>query len=129
MLSDEEQRALRRRTRQALAIAAIQFKLVPRWKGEKIVWTGRHACFVRLTGKVQGVFFRAWTRDEAKKLSLGGWVRNCSDGSVEAHLEGSRDALQSFLERLREGPAAARVDDLQISGAEVEELIEFEIRH
>ena len=128
-LSEREQRALRRSAQQALAIAAMHFKLVPRWKGQEIVWSGRHACNVRVTGKVQAVFFRAWTRDQAKQLGVGGWVRNCPDGSVEAHFEGPRDALQTLIERLREGPTGARVDQLRINGTDVEDLNEFEVRH
>jgi acylphosphatase len=48
----------------------------------------RIARLVRVTGRVQGVFFRAWAQDEAQTLGVTGWIRNCSDGSVEAQLEG-----------------------------------------
>ena len=129
ILAAEEQRALRSSARHALAMAAIRIKLVLRRKGEKIVWSGRHACHVRVTGRVQGIFFRAWARDQAKQLGVGGWIRNSRDGSVEAHLEGSRDALQKLSERLRVGPPGARVDQLQINGADVKDLNEFEVRH
>ena len=47
---------------------------------------------VIITGRVQGVFFRAWTCDEAETIGVNGWVRNCSDGSVEAHAEGDAEA-------------------------------------
>jgi acylphosphatase len=107
----------------------MHFKLVPRWKGDSIVWSGRHACHVRLTGKVQGVGFRAWVREQAKQALVGGWVRNCADGSVEVHLEGSRDEVESIVERLRDGPAGARPANVQIEGAGVEYLTRFEVRY
>lgn len=76
---------------------------------------------VRVTGRVQGVAFRAWTRDEASRLGLTGWVRNESDGSVSAVICGSRDAVSVMLERMRKGPPAARVDDVAIQSFNVED--------
>ena len=67
----------------------------------------------RVRGRVQGVSFRFYTRDEATALGLTGWVSNCDDGSVEVVAEGSRPALDRLLAWLRQGPPAARVDDLQ----------------
>jgi len=75
---------------------------------EKIVQRG-----YRIAGRVQGVFFRAWTRETALGLGLGGTVRNCSDGSVEAHLVGPVDVVEEMESRLREGPPASRVRDVQ----------------
>jgi acylphosphatase len=84
---------------------------------------------VRVTGRVQGVFFRAWTREEAQRLGLTGWVRNCSDGSVEAHLEGERATIDQLIERLRRGPPAARVEDVQRWDVELCDFDHFEVRH
>jgi acylphosphatase len=84
---------------------------------------------VRVTGRVQGVFFRAWTADEARALGLSGWVRNCSDGSVEAHLEGEEGALDELTELLREGPPDARVDNVEVEEADAEGLSSFDVRH
>jgi acylphosphatase len=84
---------------------------------------------LRLTGLVQGVFFRAWTRDEAQRLGVHGWVRNCEDGSVEALVEGDEEAVQRLIERMRDGSPRARVDDLQIEDAPIEDLERFEVRH
>jgi acylphosphatase len=67
---------------------------------------------------VQGVFFRAWTRQQAIELGVNGWVRNCSDGSVEAHLEGDEAAIKTLVHRMHEGPPAAEVADVQVEDAE-----------
>jgi acylphosphatase len=88
----------------------------------------RLARHVRITGGVQGVFFRAWTRDQARELGVSGWVRNASDGSVEAHLEGALDSVEQMIERMRSGPPSARVEDLKISEALVKDLGSFEVR-
>jgi acylphosphatase len=84
---------------------------------------------VRVTGRVQGVFFRAWTRDEARRLGVSGWARNCDDGSVEAHVEGDEAAVGQLIEKLRNGPPDARVDDLQASEAAAEGSNSFDVRH
>jgi acylphosphatase len=84
---------------------------------------------VRVTGRVQGVFFRAWTREQAEDLGVKGWVRNCSDGSVEAHLEGDADAVVGLIDLLRKGPPGARVDDLRSDEAQPEHQSSFEVRH
>ena len=84
---------------------------------------------VHVRGLVQGVFFRAWARDEAAALGIKGWIRNCRDGSVEAHIEGNEDAVRQMVERLRQGPPDARVDDLEIDVAEPEGIGSFEVRH
>jgi len=63
-----------------------------------------------ITGRVQGVGFRAWTRREARRRGLRGWVRNRSDGSVEALLIGDAAAVDGLAEACRRGPTMARVD-------------------
>ncbi|MFO8173768.1 MAG: acylphosphatase [Longimicrobiales bacterium] len=72
----------------------------------------------RVTGRVQGVFFRAWTQETAQELGLQGTVRNRSDGSVEAHVRGPSEALEEFQERLWEGPPGARVEGVAVKGSE-----------
>lgn len=67
----------------------------------------------RITGRVQGVGFRWWTRKTAAALDLRGTVRNAADGSVEIEAEGPPDALERFEEKLREGPSHARVRSLE----------------
>ncbi|MFL6763436.1 MAG: acylphosphatase, partial [Sphingomicrobium sp.] len=61
---------------------------------------GRHLV---VTGHVQGVFFRAWTREEAQTIGVTGWVRNCADGSVEAHVEGEAEGVEELIDLIREG--------------------------
>ena len=61
---------------------------------------------VRVTGRVQGVGYRAWAADAARALGLQGWVRNDPDGAVTALLAGPRDAVDAMLEAMLRGPAA-----------------------
>jgi acylphosphatase len=68
---------------------------------------------VRVRGRVQGVFFRAETRARAESLGLAGWVRNASDGSVEAVFEGESERVDSMVEWCRRGPGGAIVDDVE----------------
>ncbi|WP_027998353.1 acylphosphatase [Sinorhizobium arboris] len=72
----------------------------------------RRAALVRITGRVQGVSFRAWTYDEAERLGLDGWVRNESDGSVTALIAGPDDAVGTMLDRFWKGPPGASVTDV-----------------
>ena len=84
---------------------------------------------VRVTGLVHDVFFRAWARDEAQALGVSGWIRNCSDGSVEALVEGDSEAIEELIDLLREGPPGAQVEDVEIEEADREGLSGFEVRH
>jgi acylphosphatase len=70
---------------------------------------------VIVRGQVQGVFFRAEARDRAASLALGGWVRNNSDGTVEAVFEGEDERVESIVEWCRRGPALAQVEDVDVS--------------
>lgn len=67
----------------------------------------------RVTGRVQGVGFRWWTRQNAAGLGLEGAVRNRRDGSVEIHVRGPREDVASLRQMLAEGPTAARVDAVE----------------
>jgi acylphosphatase len=75
--------------------------------------TGGRAVRVRISGRVQGVWFRAWTVSMAKDFGLDGWVRNRSDGSVEAVFAGPGPQVDKMLAHFRDGPPAARVDALE----------------
>lgn len=76
------------------------------------------AVTVRVTGRVQGVMFRAWTRSEAEALGLSGWVRNEADGSVLALLAGPEARVQEMIAGLHRGPPAARVRAVDVTPAE-----------
>ena len=73
---------------------------------------------VVVRGRVQGVFFRAETRDRARSLDLAGWIRNNPDGTVEAVFEGDRDRIDSMLDWCRSGPSLAHVDDVEVEWTE-----------
>ena len=68
----------------------------------------------RITGRVQGVFFRAWTRAAAEELGLRGMVRNRSDGSVETHVSGPVSAVKEFEVRLWGGPPSSAVASVEM---------------
>ncbi len=85
---------------------------------------------LRITGRVQGVWYRGATAAEARKLGVDGWVRNVSDGSVEVLLEGEADAVRTLTDWCRRGPAGARVVDVRESPEPVgDDLVGFRIRH
>ena len=67
----------------------------------------------RVTGGVQGVWYRQSAAEEANRLGLAGRVRNRADGSVEGVAEGARDAVEAFLRWCRRGPPAARVEGVE----------------
>jgi len=84
---------------------------------------------VTVTGRVQGVFFRAWAREQAEALGVRGWVRNCPDGRVEAHVEGEPSKVEKMIDHLRHGPRAARVENVRTWDVEPCDFDEFEVRH
>jgi acylphosphatase len=88
--------------------------------------TARH---LSITGRVQGVFFRAWSREQADELGVKGWIRNRPDGHVEAHVEGEESAVEAMIERLRGGPPAAQVEHVRTWDADVCDFDDFEVRH
>ncbi len=72
---------------------------------------------LRITGRVQGVGFRAFVADEAEARGLIGWVRNRVDGSVEAVIAGEYDVVDDLIAACRRGPRGARVDNIAIEDA------------
>ncbi len=78
-----------------------------------------------VSGRVQGVYYRASTQQQARCLAVAGWVRNRPDGSVEAWLEGAPEAVEALLAWMRRGPEGARVTDLAVSGAQPRDDADF----
>ena len=76
---------------------------------------------VFIQGRVQGVYFRESTRKRAEELDLSGYVRNLSDGSVEAFFRGEEQAVEKALDFVAHGPAQARVDQISISDSSRQE--------
>ncbi len=68
---------------------------------------------VLVSGRVQGVFFRATCAELARRVGVGGWVRNLPDGRVEGVFEGAPEQVDAMVEWCRRGPPGARVDDVQ----------------
>ncbi len=80
-------------------------------------------------GRVQGVGFRWFVEREAHILQIAGWIRNNPDGTVEVLAQGTREQLAGLHSRLREGPRAARVDQVEVSDAEpTPGLASFQVR-
>ena len=77
--------------------------------------TDRTRAHVFVSGKVQGVYFRATTRDTAREHGVDGWVKNRDDGRVEAVFEGPEDAVEQMVDFCHDGSAAARVDDVEVT--------------
>ena len=87
------------------------------------------AVAVRVSGTVQGVFYRASACREGERLGLLGWVRNASDGSVALHLQGDAAVVDAMLGWCRVGPSAARVSRVEVGDAELDESLSgFEVR-
>jgi acylphosphatase len=83
---------------------------------------------VRASGRVQGVFFRDTTRREAERRGVAGWVRNCSDGSVQAVFEGPPDAVAAMVDFVRAGPGHASVSQVDVEPEEPSGLTGFDVR-
>jgi acylphosphatase len=83
---------------------------------------------VFVSGRVQGVYYRANTRDAARARGVDGWVRNLDDGRVEAVFEGDADAVESTIEWCRTGSPAADVHDVDVTYEDPSGESEFVIR-
>jgi acylphosphatase len=83
---------------------------------------------IRISGKVQGVFFRASTEQKAREFSISGFVRNESDGSVFIEAEGEEENLKVFIEWCQQGPRSARVDRCDVNPGDVKGYSRFVIQ-
>ena len=88
----------------------------------------RTRCRVVVHGRVQGVFFRSSTQDEARRAGADGWVRNRSDGTVEAVFEGTANALEDLVRFCRVGPRWADVERVEVFEEALEGLRGFHVR-
>jgi len=88
------------------------------------------AARVQVIGRVQGVWFRASTQEEAARLSLAGWVRNMPDGNVEAFFQGPRDLVEKAIAWCHHGPPLARVTEVRVQWVEPDDdAAEFQVRY
>jgi acylphosphatase len=83
---------------------------------------------VFVSGRVQGVYYRATTRDTARERGVDGWVRNLDDGRVEAVFEGTEAAVESMIEWCHTGSPKARVDDVSVEYGDPDGTEGFEIK-
>lgn len=88
----------------------------------------RTRAHVFVSGRVQGVFFRATTQETAREHGVDGWVQNLADGRVEAVFEGSPEAVDAMIAFCHEGSPAANVTAVEVNRSEPEGLDGFEIR-
>jgi len=85
---------------------------------------------VFVSGRVQGVFFRSETEDEANRRNIAGWVRNTSDGRVEAIFEGEKEDVEKLIDFCRRGPPGARVTKVNVQWDDYTgEFRDFKIRY
>ena len=91
---------------------------------------GKKAVHAYISGRVQGVFYRASTYEKARELGLQGWVRNLPDGRVELFCQGPEDQVDRLLEWCKVGPPAARVDNIDATThSPIDEYTSFEVRY
>jgi acylphosphatase len=84
---------------------------------------------LKITGKVQGVWYRKSTFDEARRLGLKGFVRNQPDGSVYAEAEGEAEILDQFIAWCKVGPRLARVMEVKVEEGPIEHFDSFEVKY
>ncbi|PXA85361.1 acylphosphatase [Nostoc sp. 3335mG] len=83
---------------------------------------------LRITGRVQGVFYRDWFVEQARAIGVTGWVRNRADGSVEAMVSGSSGMIAAIVAKAHQGSPPSRVEDVTVSEAPEEVFDRFEKR-
>jgi len=82
---------------------------------------------IKVTGKVQGVFFRASTKAVADQMGVKGFVKNEKDGSVYVEAEGEATILEMFVDWCKEGPEKAKVEQVEITDGEIKDYRNFEV--
>jgi acylphosphatase len=84
---------------------------------------------VRVSGRVQGVYYRNFTQSQARELGVKGWVRNVPGGGVEAILEGERQKVGELLKLMKAGPSGAMVSSMELSELKCRGFDNFEVVH
>jgi acylphosphatase len=110
----QRERAKQRAMRQAVRVARAATQAAATAPATAPTRPAIRRVHVFVSGRVQGVGFRAFTRYNAQALKLTGWVMNLRDGRVEAVIEGPPDRVDKLLAKIRTGPPRARVDDVEI---------------
>ena len=82
-----------------------------------------------VSGRVQGVFFRANVKNKAIELNLNGYAKNLENGNVEVVAEGDENKINELIEFIKQGPGIAKVENIKIKHKELENFVGFEIRH
>ena len=83
-----------------------------------------------VSGRVQRVYFRGYTKDEAQKHNINGWVRNLPDGRVEAVFEGKKEDIEDLIESVNKGPSYAKVENINIHWEDFKgEFTDFQIHY
>ena len=83
--------------------------------------------YLKISGKVQGVFFRAEAREIAEANKISGWIRNTDDDKVEACITGDEKAVEEFILWCRHGPEKAKVENVLVNYADVKEFDKFRV--
>ncbi|MDQ6761567.1 MAG: acylphosphatase [Bacteroidota bacterium] len=83
---------------------------------------------LKISGKVQGVFFRAMAKKVAEKNNLTGWIKNLADGNVEAIVSGDKDSVERFMEWCKQGPENAQVQAVNVHYVEEKIFKEFTVK-
>ena len=81
-----------------------------------------------VSGRVQGVGFRAFLRRQAAGLNIKGWAKNLRDGRVEVVIQGKKEKIKQMISFIKEGPSFAKVNDIEIKDENLSEFEKFEIR-
>lgn len=82
---------------------------------------------LQISGKVQGVFFRATAKEMAQLHLVSGWIKNTDDNNVEAEVTGENEAIEKFISWCKHGPAKAKVDHVKVTDVALKKFTSFEV--
>lgn len=121
------------RPQKTFVVSSVEFRaslcLLPDSPTVSMETESQERLSARITGRVQGVGFRNFTRTHARRLGVTGWVRNERDGSVRLEAEGDRKELESLLDRVHQGPRLAHVENVEVDWSDATDEFEtFRVR-